>query len=82
MVEFDFSELLSTLWTVVYWKKHPVVNSSTVQFSYIYTNEINEPVFGCADVCVGGCVFLSGYAFRRASRYGAETWHGGRGRAP
>ena len=24
------------------------------------------------------CVCLSGYAFRRATRYGAETWYGGR----
>ena len=27
-------------------------------------------------------VCLSGYAFRHASRYGAETWHGDRGWAP
>ena len=25
---------------------------------------------------------MSGYAFRHASRYGAETWHGDRGQAP
>ena len=31
-------------------------------------------------VCVYVCV--SGYAFRHASRYGAETWHGERGWAP
>ena len=27
-------------------------------------------------------VCMSGYAFRHASRYPAEIWHGGRGRAP
>ena len=27
-------------------------------------------------------VCVSGYAFRHASRYGAETWHGDRGQAP
>ena len=27
-------------------------------------------------------IFIYGYAFRRASRYRAETLHGGRGRAP
>ena len=27
-------------------------------------------------------VCVSGYAFRNASRYGAETWHGDRGRTP
>ena len=31
-------------------------------------------------MCVYVC--MSGYAFRHASRYPAETWHGGRGRAP
>ena len=31
-------------------------------------------------VCVYVCV--SGYAFRHASRYGAETWHGDWGLAP
>ena len=28
------------------------------------------------------CICMSGYAFRHASRYLAETWHGGRGWAP
>ena len=39
---------------------------------------------GCGGVCVGGgCVYvcMSGYASRHASRYRAESWHGGRGRA-
>ena len=27
------------------------------------------------------CVCVSGYAFRHASSYRAESWHGGRGRA-
>ena len=27
-------------------------------------------------------VCVSGYAFRHASKYGAETWHGDRGWAP
>ena len=27
-------------------------------------------------------VCVSGYAFRHASRYGAETWHGDKGQAP
>ena len=31
-------------------------------------------------VSVSVCV--SGYAFRRASRHRAETWHGGRGHGP
>ena len=43
----------------------------------------------CIGVCVcrgvGVCVYMyvcmSGYAFRHASRYQAESWHGGRGRA-
>ena len=25
------------------------------------------------------CVYVSGYAFRHASRYRAESWHGGKG---
>ena len=25
------------------------------------------------------CICMSGYAFRHASRYRAESWHGGRG---
>ena len=33
-------------------------------------------------VCGGVCVCVSGYAFRSASRYGAETWHEDRGWAP
>ena len=32
-------------------------------------------------VCVFKYVCMSGYAFRRALRYRAETWHGGRGQA-
>ena len=28
------------------------------------------------------CVCVSSYAFRSASSYGTETWHGGRGWAP
>ena len=31
-------------------------------------------------MCV--CVCVSGYAFRHALRYRAESWHGGRGQAP
>ena len=34
---------------------------------------------------MGVCVWgggVSGYAFRYASRYGAETWYGDRGQAP
>ena len=27
------------------------------------------------------CVCVSGYAFRHASRYRTESWHGGRGQA-
>ena len=30
-------------------------------------------------VCMGVC--MSGYAFRHALRYQAESWHGGRGQA-
>ena len=30
-------------------------------------------------MCV--CVCVSGYGFRHALRYRAESWHGGRGRA-
>ena len=32
-------------------------------------------------VCVGGCMYvcMSGYVFRHASWYGAETWHGDTG---
>ena len=35
-------------------------------------------------VCMYVCVYVSvsGYAFRHASRYGAETWDGDRGWAP
>ena len=40
----------------------------------VYITKIMESV--CVYVC------MSGYAFRLASRYRAETWHGGRGRAP
>ena len=29
----------------------------------------------------GVCVCVSGYAFRHAQRYRAESWHGGKGRA-
>ena len=32
-------------------------------------------------MCICMYVCMSGYAFRHASRYRAETWHGGRGRA-
>ena len=39
----------------------------------VYTTKIRE------SVCV--CTCMSGYAFRHASRYRAETWHGGRRRA-
>ena len=37
----------------------------------------------CVCVCVCVCVYvcMSGYAFRHALRYRAESWHGGRGRA-
>ena len=40
----------------------------------VYTTKIIDPV--CRPMCVMAC-----YAFRSA-RHGAETWHGGRGRAP
>ena len=45
--------------------------------SDIYTTKIMESVgvYVCVYVC------MSGYAFRHASRYRAESWHGGRGRA-
>ena len=33
-------------------------------------------------MCVCVYVCMSGYAFCHASRYPAETWYGGRGRAP
>ena len=35
----------------------------------------------CVCVCVYMYVCMSGYAFRHASKYQAESWHGGRGRA-
>ena len=36
----------------------------------------------CASIIkISKSVCVSGYAFRHASRYGAETWHGGTGRA-
>ena len=30
-------------------------------------------------VCICMCICMSGYAFRHALRYRAESWHGGRG---
>ena len=36
----------------------------------MYTTKIIESV----------CIYMTGYAFRHASRYRAESWHGGRGR--
>ena len=33
-------------------------------------------------MCMCVCICMSGYTFRHASRYRAESWHGGRGRAP
>ena len=43
-------------------------------------------VCGCVGVCGGVyvCIYVcvSGYAFRYASRYGAEIWQGDRGRTP
>ena len=49
---------------------------------HIYTTKIMES--GCVCVCVCVCMYvcMSGYAFRHALRYRAETLHGGRGRAP
>ena len=32
--------------------------------------------YGCGCVCVCVCICMSGYAFRHASRYQAESWHG------
>ena len=49
------------------------------QWYDIYTTKIMESVCVCVCVCVYVC--MSGYAFRHASRYEAETLHGGRGRA-
>ena len=39
-------------------------------------------MYVCVGVCVCVYICMSGYAFRHASRYQAESWHGGRGRAP
>ena len=43
----------------------------------IYITKISKSV--CMYVCMYVC--MSGYAFRHALRYRAESWHGGRGRA-
>ena len=48
----------------------------------IYVTKIKDPM--CVSVGMLGCrggVCASDYAFRHASRYGAKTWHRGRGRA-
>ena len=51
--------------------------SFNVLLAYFYTTKINRVC-----VCIGGpYVCMSSYAFRHALRYGAETWHGGRGQA-
>ena len=38
-------------------------------------------MYVCVYVCVCVCICMSGYAFRHALRYRAESWHGSRGRA-
>ena len=48
----------------------------------IYTTKIIKYVYVVVGVCVWrgvgcGCVYVQ-YVFRRALRYLAETWHGGR----
>ena len=46
----------------------------------VYTTKIAKFVCRYVSMCVG--VYVHGYApFRRALRYRAENWHGGRGRA-
>ena len=46
---------------------------------YVHRLYQNTPLLLKKGVCL--CVCLSGYVFRHASMYGAETWHGGRGQA-
>ena len=52
----------------------------SINAKMVYTTKIMESV--CVYVCMYvAYVCMSGYAFRHALRYRAETLHGGRGRA-